>query len=61
MTPAEIGKFSESSFWEKREFLTGLFASFKEVPNDQKKVFGQQLNALKIAATNKLEESKKFG
>ena len=56
--PTEIENF-RIKFLGKKGILTGLFASFKEVPNDQKKIFGQQLNALKIAATNKLEESKK--
>ncbi len=56
--PTEIENF-RIKFLGKKGILTGLFASFKKVPNDQKKAFGQQLNALKIAATNKLEESKK--
>jgi phenylalanyl-tRNA synthetase alpha chain len=56
--PTEIENF-RIKFLGKKGILTGLFASFKEVPNDQKKAFGQQLNALKIAATNKLKESKK--
>ena len=56
--PTEIENF-RIKFLGKKGILTGLFASFKEVPNDQKKAFGQQLNALKIAATNKLEEIKK--
>ena len=56
--PTEIESF-RIKFLGKKGILTGLFASFKEVPNDQKKAFGQQLNALIIAATNKLEESKK--
>ena len=56
--PTEIENF-RIKFLGKKGILTGLFAAFKEVPNDQKKAFGQQLNALKIAATNKLEESKK--
>ena len=56
--PTEIENF-RIKFLGKKGILTGLFAAFKEVPNHQKKTFGQQLNALKIAATNKLEESKK--
>ena len=56
--PTEIENF-RIKFLGKKGILTGLFAAFKEVPNDQKKAFGQQLNTLKIAATNKLEESKK--
>lgn len=56
--PEEIERF-RIKFLAKKGILTGLFAAFKDVPNDQKKTFGQQLNALKVAATNKLEESKK--
>ncbi len=56
--PTEIENF-RIKFLGKKGILTGLFASFKNVPNDQKKAFGQQLNTLKIAATNKVEESKK--
>jgi phenylalanyl-tRNA synthetase alpha chain len=55
--PTEIENF-RIKFLGKKGILTGLFASFKEVPNDQKKTFGEQLNALKIAAIDKLEESK---
>jgi phenylalanyl-tRNA synthetase alpha chain len=36
-----------------------LFAAFKEVPNEQKKDFGQALNQLKKAIQDKLEEGKK--
>ena len=56
--PEEIERF-RIKFLGKKGILTVLFAAFKDVPNDQKKTFGQQLNALKVAATNKLEESKK--
>ena len=56
--PEEIELF-RIKFLGKKGILTSLFATFKDVPNDQKKTFGQQLNALKVAATNKLEESKK--
>jgi phenylalanyl-tRNA synthetase alpha chain len=56
--PTEIENF-RIKFLGKKGILTGLFTSFKEVPNNQKKAFGQKLNALKIATTNKLEESKK--
>ena len=55
--PKEIENF-RIKFLGKKGILTGLFAAFKDVPKDQKKAFGQQLNALKVAATNKLEESK---
>ena len=56
--PKEIERF-RIKFLGKKGILTGLFSAFKVVPNDRKKTFGQQLNALKVAATNKLEESKK--
>ena len=56
--PKEIERF-RIKFLGKKGILTGLFSAFKGVPNDRKKIFGQQLNALKVAATNKLEESKK--
>jgi phenylalanyl-tRNA synthetase alpha chain len=35
--------------------LKDLFAAFKEVPNDQKKEFGQVINTLKIAAEEKIK------
>jgi phenylalanyl-tRNA synthetase alpha chain len=54
---AEIESF-RTQFLGKKGILTDLFAAFKDVPNDQKKAFGQQINALKMAATAKLEESK---
>ena len=38
--------------------MNDLFASFKTVPNEQKKAFGQVLNQLKQAAQNKLEAFK---
>ena len=56
--PIEIENF-RIKFLGKKGILPGLFASFKGVPNAQKKNFGQQLNALKNAVTNKLEQSKK--
>jgi phenylalanyl-tRNA synthetase alpha chain len=38
--------------------MNDLFAAFKEVPNDQKKAFGQALNQLKQAIQDKLDEGK---
>jgi phenylalanyl-tRNA synthetase alpha chain len=38
--------------------MNDLFAAFKEVPNEQKKDFGQALNQLKKAIQDKLEEGK---
>ena len=36
--------------------LKEMFAAFKNVPNDQKKEFGQAINTLKKAAENKVAE-----
>jgi phenylalanyl-tRNA synthetase alpha chain len=38
----------------KKGFLNQFFAEFKNVPNDQKKDFGQAINTLKNAATEKV-------
>ena len=38
--------------------LKTFFAAFKEVPNDQKKEFGQAVNTLKTAATDKVNALK---
>ncbi|BAO54742.1 phenylalanine--tRNA ligase subunit alpha [Nonlabens marinus] len=38
--------------------LKELFAAFKEVPNDQKKEFGQAINQLKQLATDKVQQLK---
>lgn len=43
----------------KKGKMNDLFAAFKEVPNEQKKDFGQALNQLKKAIQDKLEEGKK--
>ena len=45
-------------FLGKKGVLTDLFAAFKSVPNEEKKVFGQKLNELKIAATEKISTLK---
>ncbi|SHG64338.1 phenylalanyl-tRNA synthetase, alpha subunit [Salegentibacter echinorum] len=42
----------------KKGILNDFFASFKEVPNDQKKAFGQAVNALKNTAETKVAELK---
>ena len=42
----------------KKGKMNDLFAAFKEVPNEQKKDFGQALNQLKKAIQDKLEEGK---
>ncbi|MEX0274959.1 MAG: phenylalanine--tRNA ligase subunit alpha [Flavobacteriaceae bacterium] len=65
---AEIGQFSSTSkegieafrikYLGKKGVLNDFFAAFKNVPNDQKKEFGQAVNALKKAATEKVEHLK---
>lgn len=42
----------------KKGILNDIFAQFKEVPNEQKKEFGQKINALKQIVADKLEEFK---
>jgi phenylalanyl-tRNA synthetase alpha chain len=42
----------------KKGLMNDLFAAFKQVPNDQKKDFGQALNQLKKAIQDKLDEGK---
>ncbi len=44
-------------FNSKKGILTELFAQFKDVPNDQKKEFGQKINTLKQAVAAKLDEA----
>lgn len=41
-------------FISKKGILNELFAEFKAVPNDQKKEFGQAINALKITVEEKI-------
>lgn len=45
----------------KKGILNDLFAQFKDVPNDQKKDFGQKINTLKQAVAAKLDELKENG
>jgi len=42
----------------KKGILNGYFAEFKAVPNEEKKAFGQAVNELKDAATNKVQKLK---
>lgn len=42
----------------KKGLLNQFFAEFKNVPNDQKKEFGQAINTLKIAAQEKVAQLK---
>lgn len=43
----------------KKGILNGFFAEFKNVPNEQKKEFGQTINQLKNAATEKVDQLKR--
>ena len=45
-------------FLGKKGLLTDLFAGFKEVPNEQKKDFGQAINKLKSTALERVSELK---
>jgi phenylalanyl-tRNA synthetase alpha chain len=53
--PQEIETF-RVSYAGKKGILNYLFASFREVPVEEKKAFGQELNKLKEAVTNKVKE-----
>jgi len=53
----ELEKF-RIKFLGKKGLMNDLFADFKNVPNEQKKDFGQALNQLKQTIQNKLEEGK---
>ena len=43
-------------FLSKKGIIPQLFAAFREVPNDQKKEFGQRLNVLKNLAETKFKQ-----
>ena len=43
-------------FLSKKGIVPQLFAAFREVPNEQKKEFGQKLNVLKTLAESKFKE-----
>ena len=45
-------------YLSKKGIIQTLFFKLKEVPNDQKKILGQQINELKILANRKYDESK---
>ena len=45
-------------FLSKKGIIQTLFFKLKEVPNDQKKILGQQINELKILANKIYDESK---
>ena len=55
--PEELEQF-RIQYLGKKGKMNDLFAAFKEVPNDQKKAFGQALNQLKQAIQYKLDEGK---
>lgn len=65
---AEVEKFTSTSTEEieafrikylgKKGLLNGFFAEFKNVPNEQKKEFGQVINQLKTTATEKVNALK---
>ncbi|MRX39441.1 phenylalanine--tRNA ligase subunit alpha [Flavobacterium sp. LC2016-23] len=52
--PAELEAF-RIKFLGKKGVLNDFFAEFKNVPNDQKKEFGQVINALKTTAEDKVK------
>ena len=64
----EVAEFSSSSkdeieafrikYLGKKGLLNQFFAEFKNVPNDQKKEFGQVINQLKTTATDKVNSLK---
>jgi len=57
INPEELEQF-RIQYLGKKGKMNDLFAAFKEVPNDQKKAFGQALNQLKQAIKDKLDEGK---
>ena len=50
----EIEKF-RISYAGKKGILNELFAAFRAVPNEEKKAYGQELNTLKTAVSNKVK------
>ena len=55
--PAELENF-RIRFNGKKGLLTQLFDDFKQIPNEQKKAYGQEINTLKQAFLQKFEELK---
>jgi phenylalanyl-tRNA synthetase alpha chain len=53
----EIEQF-RIKFSGKKGLINDILAQFKEVPNEQKKEFGQKINTLKQAVETKLEDLK---
>ncbi|PZW43992.1 phenylalanyl-tRNA synthetase alpha subunit [Mesonia algae] len=58
-TTEEIETF-RIKFLGKKGLLNEFFAEFKNVPNDQKKEFGQTINQLKNSAQAKVDELKEW-
>ena len=56
-SPEQLEQF-RLDYLGKKGVMNQLFASFKAVPNDQKKEFGQILNQLKQSVQEKLDSSK---
>ena len=56
-TAAEIESF-RIKFLGSKGILKSLFADFKTVPNDEKRVMGQLINDLKVAAMSRIDELK---
>ncbi|MFC2128328.1 phenylalanine--tRNA ligase subunit alpha [Bacteroidota bacterium] len=57
-TPEEIDQF-RISLLSKKGKIAGLFAEFKNIAPEKRKEFGQKVNELKKAATEKVEALKK--
>jgi len=55
--PDAVEKF-RISFLGKKGHLASLFSEFKEIPNEQKKIIGQEINDLKNYVTSKIKEFK---
>ena len=55
--PKELEDF-RIKYLGKKGILNDLFAKFKEVPNEQKKEFGQVINLLKNQVNDKIETLK---
>jgi phenylalanyl-tRNA synthetase alpha chain len=60
VTPQNANELEELRirFLGKKGLLSSFYASLKEVPNEEKKDFGQLINELKNEATNKIDDYK---
>ncbi len=52
--PQEVEQF-RIEYAGKKGILNALFAAFREVPNEEKKAYGQELNVLKTAVAEKVK------